>query len=684
MADLEEYSLNFQQDVLARSEMAGEEAFHEQAYAQIALEQLAEAGELDDAVVCLHRSIGIQISGYAVSEDGESLDLLVAIHTNEVPPRTVLKSEMTDSFKRATKFLEQSTRGYFKSIEEATSAFDLAQMIQMEWRNYSRVRFILITDGLCRNDPPAPRQLDGLRITYDIWDAERFYRSWSSGREREEIEIDFVRYMGAPVPCLGLDSDKGGYSTFLAIFPGTLLVELYGRFGPRLLERNVRSFLQVKGAINKGIRDTIRGEPNMFLAYNNGLSCTASAVDLETNSKGVTCIKSIRDLQIVNGGQTTASIYHSAMKDKADVSAIGVQVKLTILRDPERMDEVVPLISKYANSQNKVQTADLMANDKFHRRIEELSRTIWAPARDGTLRQTRWFYERARGQYSDEIARERTPARKKDFETTHPKGQMFTKPDLAKFALTWNMQPNVVSKGAQFAFSAFTVGIEQHVKGEGQVDQSYFERLVAKAILFRETERIVREEKLPSGYRASLVTYTIAKLVSLASGRIDLEEIWRGQVLPSYLELGLRKIAHACYNHILKLAAGGNFTQYCKKEECWTSFREAYVSLPDETVRGLTQIPKKLKAEATGEQFTIPTPNQLVDPMIAEVVGIGSLEWLRVANYADEKKLFTPKQIEILTSVSLTIGEGRKPARKSAEIALSLLTQAKSNGYRAG
>jgi len=677
MADLATFSIDFQQEVISRSEVQGQEAFHEASFTQLCIEHLTDAGELDDASVCLHRRTGLQVSGYAVSEDGESLDLLVTVHTGEAPPRTVPKSDMVDAFRRVAKFFEASTKGYFKQIEEATAAFDLAQLIQQGWKSYSRVRFLLVTDGICRSEPPATKVVAGLRASYDIWDAERFYRNWSSGREREEIVIDFSSLTGQPVTCLLLDNSEGRYQTLLSIFSGPLVAELYGRYGPRLLERNVRSFLQIKGAVNKGIRDTIRHEPSMFLAYNNGLSCTASEVELVVTESGSRAIKSVRDLQIVNGGQTTASIYHALIKDKADVTQIGVQVKLTILTDSERMEEVVPMISKYANSQNKVQVADLMANDVYHRRVEELSRTIWAPARDGTLRQTRWYYERARGQYRDDIARERTVAQKKAFEAQNPKSQMFTKTDLAKFALSFEMRPHVVSKGAQYAFSAFTVGIEQHVRSEGQVDRVYFERLVAKGILFKETERIAQELKVP-GYRANIVTYSISKLVSLGRGRIDLGRIWREQRIYPELESALRKIVQACYEHIIDGASGGNVTQYCKKEECWLSFLDRYVSLPEQTTKSFVNPAVDSSSELPNPVTTQP---RVADPIIAETISVGSLTWLRVADFAHERRLFTPKQIEILTSTSLTIGEGRYPRRQSAEIALALLAEARNQGF---
>jgi hypothetical protein len=677
MSDLSAFATDFQQEVISRSETIGQETFLDDSFTQLCLEHLMEAGEVDDASVCLHRSTGLQVSGFAVSEDGESLDLIVTVHTNEVPPRTVPKADMIDALRRLTKFFEQCTKGYFKQIEEATPAFDLAQLINHGWQTYTRVRFLLLTDGICKSEPPSAKVIAGLRASYDIWDSERFYRNWSSGREREEIIIDIADLAGAPVPCLVLENSLGGYTTLLSIFPGTLIGELYGRFGPRLLERNVRSFLQVKGAVNKGIRDTIRKEPSMFLAYNNGLSCTAAEVALTTSESGGRAIQSIRDLQIVNGGQTTASIYHASIKDKADVTNIGVQVKLTILTDSNRMDNIVPLISKYANSQNKVQVADLMANDTYHRRIQELSRTVWAPAIDGTLRQTRWYYERARGQYRDDIAMERTAAQKKSFETMNPKQQMFTKTELAKYVLTFDMRPHIVSKGAQYAFSAFTVGLDSHIKSEGLVDQAYFQRLVAKAIIFKETERLLQDLKFP-GYRANIVTYSLAKLMFVGRGRIDLDLIWIEQKISQELELAIQKIARSCYDYIVTNANGGNVTQYCKKEDCWLGFRDSYVSLPDHIV---TSFAKPNPASGSDE---IPTNDRVreLDPSVLAVVTVGSQGWLRLVTFSNELRLFSPKQVDLITTLSLTISEGRYPPKRTADIALSILKMAESHGFK--
>ncbi len=280
-------------------------------------------------------------------------------------------------------------------------------------------------------------------------------------------------------------------------------------------------------------------------------------------------IAGIRDFQIVNGGQTTASLYQSVRKDKADLSGIYVQTKLTVV-DRDRMDEIVPLISRYANNQNKVSEADFSANDPFHIRIEELSRTIWAPAVDGTQRQTRWFYERARGQYADAKNRELTAAKQKAFTSTHPNSQKFTKTDLAKFEQTWDQLPHVVSLGAQKNFARFTLRLAEH--GKFEVDDTYFIHLVAKAILFKGTEKIVDNEKF-GGYRANIVTYTLAYLSYKTEKRTDLNWIWKHQNIPPDLQQTITLISRKVYQVITNPPDGRNVTEWCKKEACWQAIQ---------------------------------------------------------------------------------------------------------------
>ena len=294
----------------------------------------------------------------------------------------------------------------------------------------------------------------------------------------------------------------------------------------------------MKGNVNKGIRDTLRVEPDMFLAYNNGISVTAESVKIVRDENGKPSIKSIRDMQIVNGGQTTASIFNARndRKNSIDLSKVYVQMKLSVIQSAEMMDEIVPRISTFANTQNKVQIADFSANDPFHRRIEELSRTIWAPTQGG-LKPRNWFYERARGQYADMLSRETTTRRKKDYKEEHP---LFTKTDLAKCENTWDQLPYWVSEGAQKNFNRFMLRLKEH--RSFVPDEKYYHNLIAKMILFRQTEKLVQKQQY-GGYRANIVTYTLAFLSYKTAQKIDLERIWKEQSLTRALEWEIVEIS---------------------------------------------------------------------------------------------------------------------------------------------
>jgi hypothetical protein len=305
--------------------------------------------------------------------------------------------------------------------------------------------------------------------------------------------------------------------------PGRVLARIYGEHGQRLLERNVRAFLQVKGKVNKGLQQTLREEPRRFLAYNNGLCCTAAEVRLEKLKDGQLGLAWARDFQIVNGGQTTASIYHAMKKERLDVADVVVQVKLTVLKEPERIGELVPLIARYANSQNKVNAADLAANGKFHRDLEELSRTVWAPASSGLASRTRWYYERARGSYLDDKARQGTPARRREWEKQNPPNQKCTKTDLAKYEHAWLGLPHLVCFGAEKSFVRLAERMEED--GEPEVNLDFFRHAVAKAILWRTAEKLFDTLDL-EGYRANSVAYAMAWLAEKSGRRIDLNRIW--------------------------------------------------------------------------------------------------------------------------------------------------------------
>lgn len=606
---LEEFAESYHQQVLARCAYAEDGQMREEAFTEEILEDLTEAGEISEAEPCYFRSHSrgsapaTKLNAYCFSGDGATLDLFVCVYHGTGKVESISTAEIIRHFKLVRGFLVRALEGFFTVLEESHVAFDAARRLYEQRGSLSTVRLFLLTDGLAKLPKDAEIEaepVEDFELRLILWDIAKLHHFHESGRQREEITLDFSRDLGGAVPCLAQEDSTGEYWTFLAFFPGPVLARIYGDHGPRLLERNVRSFLQVRGNVNKGIQQTIAETPHRFLAYNNGISATARSVDLEKIRNGLCMLKSACDFQIVNGGQTTAGIYHAWKKEKADISQVVVQVKLTLAKDNALLSEFVPLISLYANSQNKVNTADFSANGPFHQKLEELSRKLWTQP-PGLERGTRWYYERARGSYLDDKSRAGTPAQVRAWERDNPAVQKFTKTDLAKFENTWNELPHLVSRGAEKNFAHWTATNED--RGWPVVDDQYFRRLVAKAILFRRAEQIVSAQEYP-GYRANIVTYSLAWLVRRSGRRLDLDGTWRDQALSDRIVRAIDAAAHAARKHITTPPGGRNITEWCKKDECWETFRDTSVSLPDRWESELLSSP--IAAPVTeGENFQL-------------------------------------------------------------------------------
>lgn len=549
----------------------------EEAFTSVVLEHLIEHNEASDGTLCAWedqargRISAAKLSAWSLSGDGATLDLFVSLYLNEDVPTPVTRLDTEQQFKLLRGFLRRALDGWHTKLDSSFPEFEAMRQIHEAREALTTARLFLLTDGVVKSVEIDQEQIEGLELRYVMWDLDKLSRLHVG--QREAIELDFEKNYGGPVPALETADATGEYRTFLAFLPAPTLARIYGEHGQRLLERNVRAFLQAKGKINKGLQKTLKEEPHRFLAYNNGLCCTAASVEIEARGDGHVRLRSVRDFQIVNGGQTTASIYHALKREKTDVASVVVQVKLTVLTNPERVADIVPLISKYANSQNKVNAADFSANGRFHLELEKLSRTVWAPATSGLDRGTHWYYERARGSYPDDKMRQGTPARIRDWEKQNPAAQKFTKTDLAKYEQLWAGLPHVVCRGAEKNFLHLAQRHED--EGEPVVDLNYFKQVVAKMILFKAAQRLAPEDS--GSLRAQTVAYVVAWLVEKSGRRIDLNQIWEKQGVPDPLANALTAVGAKALAYIKALP--GNPTEAAKKEETWQRFQNTRVEL---------------------------------------------------------------------------------------------------------
>ena len=672
---MEIFAENLRQDVLGLAESDDDGLMLADSFTQTVFDILSEAGEFEDPLVCYHRARGMEVSGYGVDEEEGRLDLFVSIHTNTVPPITVTRQQVEVAFRRIRSFLEWCLSGRYVELEESSPVFDMAAHIYGFRKSLIQVRMSVITDGRTTVETLPQERIADVSLSGHLWDIVRLHRVSTSGRQRETISIDLNERFGQPLPCLEADLSQDGYRAFLTLIPGHILRSIYSDFGSRLLERNVRSFLQARGKVNRGIRDTIAREPDRFLAYNNGITLTAEAVEL-CQDNGSKAINRLEGLQIVNGGQTTASLL-ATDRGRADLSQVYVAAKLIEIESGDAHDELIRSVSRYSNSQNRISEADFSANDPFHVRLEELSRTVWAPAVGGTQRQTKWFYERARGQYQDARSLETTPARRRMFNAENPTRQRFTKTDLAKFENTWDQLPHVVSRGGQKNFSDYMI----RLAGRDQVvvDRSYFERLVAKAILFRTAERIVQQQNY-GGYRANIVTYTLSLISNATSQRLDLGSIWGEQGLTDNLRIAIAELSHEVHRIIINPPSARNITEWCKSERCWEDIRTLASRGP------LARVSEELLGgSATRDEQKRELANLSSDYVanLERLVSVSSERWRMLAEWAAETESIDAGQRQLALRVGRALERGRNIAAPDAERAVGILDQAIALGFSA-
>ena len=430
---------------------------------------------------------GYQFDGYGGNplDDDNKLTVFLIDYSFSENIEIMNLNTLSSLINRGTNFVSKlNSRDFRSRLEESTEVFDAIDYLSNKLDDLLQIKFIVLTNKelRIRGEKVSMPLINNIKTVVSIFDIEKIKKLEEGLNINEEMEIDLSEEYKESIPVLSAHMSESPYKSYLAVMSGKLLASIYEKWGNRLLEKNVRVFLQAKGSVNKGIRNTIDDDPSMFFAYNNGITATADDIKVEDLPRG-RAITKIKNLQIVNGGQTTASIY-SAYKNKKDVSKVFVQMKLSVV-NKEKSEEVVPLISRYANSQNKINAADFSSNHPFHLQIEKLSRGILAPPAENSIKSTKWFYERSRGQYQDMKNKGFTVSQKKRFESENPTRQKLTKTDMAKFLNIWKYKPALVCKGVQKNFVEFSEGIDDEwKKNSSKYDETFYKELVAKAIIF--------------------------------------------------------------------------------------------------------------------------------------------------------------------------------------------------------
>lgn len=627
-----------------------------------------------------------RIDGYFYDEYDNAMLLFIADYQGDDFNRAITTLNAKKIFSHLQNFVcDVFENNLQQEIEESTPCADLIEELLNKRPEIRKYRFLLFTDAdSSKAKIPQTDTCCDIPIEYEIWDICRLYNLLCSNTGRQLIEINFTDYLPDGIPCIEASSaNNKKYKSYLGVIPGRTLADIYDKYGSRILEGNVRSFLSTKVAVNKKIRATILNDPQMFFAYNNGISATAMEVDIKDvgNSKRMVYAK---DFQIINGGQTTASIFNARLKDKASLDNIYVQMKLTVIdssnASQEESDNLIQNISRSSNSQNKVSEADFFATHPFHRRMEQLV-SMLPECSD----KTRWFYERARGQYMQQQMK-MTPSQRKQFALINPKKKVITKTDLAKVQNVWRELPHIASKGSQTNFANFAEYIEKEwQQNETKFNDRYFKETAALMLMFHYLETsIPRQSWYQNGYRANIIYYAISLLHYLIkkqfSGRdLDLVKIWNRQAIPADMEKTLIELSRQVLENITTNNKVANVTQWCKRKDCWDNVKAIEYDLPNTFSRMLitAQERKSEEQSAKKEQKTVNGINAQT-----EVLNHSSFFWRDLFDFLNSKKIPFDSNEEKALYMACQI-PNKLPNSFQCGLLLDILNRAKEEGFNA-
>ncbi|MBU1009135.1 MAG: AIPR family protein [Bacteroidetes bacterium] len=541
---------------------------------------------------------GLKLNGYTVNESSERLQLFIVDETSiditlsNKDLQVSTKVYYDNQFKRVTRFLNKAIKGHLNDeVQDADPIRPLLSQLSSSTgvEQFDVIEIFLVSANATietRGTIPQPKRIDfeeeNIKVTF-IKNRERITKDLSifkklidlnflydvliSQGNREALIIDFEHLFNFKLEVIKA-ADEENFESFLCVMPASVLSELYRKHSSRLLEKNIRSFLQFKG-VNKGIRETIRVSPEKFIAFNNGITITSTAKESETIN-GKIFIKSLTDFQIVNGGQTTASIYFT-QKDGFSIEKVKVMAKINVARDvtEEGLDSLISDISRYSNSQTKVSNVDLSSRSPQLNKIKALSDSIVTPSG------RKWFFEKSRGEFNTKLRI--AGSNKGRIEKEFPKNYRFTKEQLGKYYTAWGDQPYVVKKGGEKVFRYFLEEItgEQRGKKPSTINRDFYEDLISKIILFTQLEKIYGQGKNSLGQiRSAVVPYAISIMFIYTDGQkqgkqFDLSKIWKKEKLDDDLISFFMELMKLMNGLIKKYSESDDYGEYSKNKKLW-------------------------------------------------------------------------------------------------------------------
>jgi len=750
LSEIEEFKVDFDEQLQMSNHPKDE-------LTNIVVQYIQGVGDVNQVNICsFEGKNGVALDGWGFSgdEDTTTIDLFLTLYVDPEKGDKLSDKDLDKHFNWLQRFYDQSLSGsiYSKIEDNKSDLKEVADLIN-KTDKIDRIRLFILTNAIVSLDyEKSPTELENsTTCEYYVWDARRIMQQDNIISGRSPIVVDFEGDYNCTLPCVKMPDVSENVSCYLCIIPGIVLSQVYNKYHQQILEMNVRTFLQFKGASNKGIRNTLIGhkataaeirkgledveaEPDMFFAYNNGISATAAEVDLNEEKNAISKIKS---WQIVNGGQTTAAI-SAVMKMKDTninkLASVFVAMKISVIKNPNEIQTIVPKISRFANTQSAIKKSDYNINEKFLVELEQRSREEWV-LNNNNKPVSKWFFERTRGQYLDKAKRTPNAAAEREFYAEYPKEQMFDKTFLSKYMTAWDQNPAMVCKGGENNYGQF---FDRMKRSGVTFDATRYHRTIAKAILFKALDAYYGKDGVAlAGYKSNIVAYTMAALSYISRKELDLDAIWREQsvispavsneltisiysvyaklvngnehisykIKESYTDangkrrnkfttkeipaedleklratklygilLLAKKIHTLVYDHIVKVNEGENINEWSKKPICWDSLKVIIDKEGDKY-----GVPANLLS-ATGNTDIEVTEGQ--QKVIDELMSLDYEMFYSINKWDKSVSKLTPKEQAFIGQIAFRLQKKMPISYKQAKWALDIRDKAESMGWK--
>ncbi len=701
--DIGEFRIQFMEQLRFDAEHEGTEP--ESQFISKALDLLEEIGEVSDPMPMSIEMKGrrgriMAFDAYAYDEADGALIMIASDFINEIDNTPTLTNTRIDElFLHMRNFIEESVEGDVSAYcDDSDPAINIAKEIKtkvgksMLATEILRFKFIILSNAVLSRQVKNVSREEFLErpVELNIWTIERFHQTYSTNSseiieiETKDFGCDGIQYLKADI------GEDANYDAYLGIVPGEFLANIYCKYGSKLLQGNIRAFLSVRGKVNKGIRETIIKNPENFFTYNNGIAVVARTIGFSEDKSKIIYLK---DPQIINGGQTTASLANAKIKKEVKdggMNNLFVPMKLTVLNvdddmseeDIDRYNSITKTISQCANSQNAVSEADFFSNHPFHVLMEQLSRKKMAPPVNGNPYQTIWFYERSRGKWEQEQM-QLSPAARSKFCEKHPKNQVIKKEKLAKCLNAFAMNPHEVCQSSAINFSHFAKTINNlYETSKESINEVFFSKCVCSVIIFDSLDRrINKADWYPTGgNKAQIIPYAIAKMMSMIPKDLDLDWklIWQKQEMYPALEKELMNLAHIIHEFFEKEAQGGLVRSLARRADTWNKCKNLPLSLSEEFRS--TLIPKyEMKQEEAAAKKERKF-SQAIDISV-EVFKLGAEYWKRVYNDLSKENILSYGDVAFIGSIAEYIKRNSLPSAAQCKRLIKIVEKAEDKGY---